>query len=51
MKYILLPELNIWKDPFTNEIDTNLIGIRYLEKNPYNDIKLIQKRSDFIKNV
>ncbi len=51
MKYIFLPELNIWKDPFTNEIDTDLIGIKYLEKNPYNDIKLIQKRSDFIKNV
>lgn len=51
MKYIFLPELNIWKDPFTNEIDTDLIGIKYLEKNPYNDIKLIQKRSDFVKDV
>jgi len=51
MKHIFLPELNIWKDPFTNEIDTSIIGIKYLEKNPYNDIKLIQKRSNFIKNV
>ena len=51
MKYIFLPELNIWKDPFTNEIDTDLIGIKYLEKNPYNDIKLIQKRSDFVKDI
>lgn len=51
MRHIFLPELNIRKDPFTKEIDTSIIWIKYLEKNPYNDIRLIQKRSNFIKNV
>lgn len=51
MKHIFLPELNIRKDPFTKKIDTSIIWIKYLEKNPYSDIKLIQKRSNFVKNV
>lgn len=51
LKYILLPSLNIWKDPFMWDIDYNLIWTKYLEKNPYNDIDLIDKWSNFIKDV
>ncbi|HRX63691.1 MAG TPA: hypothetical protein P5060_01155 [Candidatus Absconditabacterales bacterium] len=51
LQYILLPSLNIWKDSFTNEIDTSIIGSKFLKQNPYDDIKLIQKRSNFFKDV
>lgn len=51
LKYILLPNLNIWKDPFMWDIDYNVIWTKYLEKNPYNDIDLIDKWSNFIKDV
>ncbi len=51
LQYILLPSLNIWKDSFTNEIDTSIIWSKFLKQNPYDDIKLIQKRSNFFKDV
>ncbi len=51
LQYIYLPSLNIWKDPYTHQIDPDLIGMQFLQKNPYNDITLLQKRSDFFKNV
>ena len=51
LKYLLLPSLNIWKDPFMWDIDYNLIWTKYLEKDPYNDIDLIDKWSNFIKDV
>lgn len=51
LKYILLPSLNIWKDPFLWEIRDDYIGLKYLENNPYNDIELIDKWSNFIKDV
>lgn len=51
LHYIYTPSLNIRKDSFSNEIDTTLIGEKYLEKNPYNDITLIQKRTDFFKDM
>jgi hypothetical protein len=51
MKHILLPQLNIWKDPFIWDIDISIIWQKFLEKNPYDDIKLIQKWSNFFKNV
>lgn len=51
LEYILLPRLNIWKDPFMWDIDYNLIWTKYLEKNPYNDIDLIDRWSNFIKDV
>lgn len=51
LQYVYLPSLNIWKDSFTQQIDTNIIGLEYLKKNPYNDITLLQKRSDFFKYV
>jgi len=51
LKYIYLPSLNVWKENYTDNIDTNLIWIKFLEKNPYNDITLLQKRGDFFKNL
>jgi len=51
LKYILLPSLNIWKDPFLWTIRDDYIWLKYLENNPYNDIELIDKWSNFIKDV
>lgn len=51
LQYIYLPHLNIWKDIYTNDIDTNMVWKNFLEKNPYNDILLLQRWSDFFKNV
>lgn len=51
LQYIYLPSLNVWKEKYTNKIDTNLIGLNFLEKNPYNDITLLQRRGDFFKNL
>lgn len=51
MKHLLLPQLNLWKDPFMWDIDISILGAKFLEKNPYDDIKLIQKWSNFFKNV
>ncbi|HKL44271.1 MAG TPA: hypothetical protein VJ892_03260 [Candidatus Absconditabacterales bacterium] len=50
-KHLLLPQLNIWKDPFLGNVDTTILGAKFLEKNPYDDIKLIQEWSEFFKNV
>lgn len=51
LQYLYLPRLNIRKDPYTAQIDTALIWLKYLEKNPYNDITLIEKWTSFFKNV
>ncbi len=51
LKYIYLPSLNVWKENYTDKIDTNLIWIKFLENNPYNDITLLQKWGDFFKNL
>lgn len=51
LKYIYLPSLNIWQDPFTDEIDTTLIWNNFLKKNPYVDTNLLNKWSGFFKNL
>ena len=51
LHYIYTPSLNIWKDPFSQQIDTDLIGDKYLQNNPYNDIELIQKWTNFFKDM
>jgi len=51
LKYLYLPSLNVWKDSYTNKIDVTMIGTNFLKKNPYNDVVLLQKWSDFFKNV
>lgn len=51
LKYVYLPSLNIRKDVYTNQINIDMIGSNFLNKNPYNDVALLQKWSDFFKNV
>lgn len=51
LQYIYLPSLNVWKEKYTDKIDVNLMGIKFLEQNPFNDITLLQTRGDFFKNL
>lgn len=51
LQYIYLPSLNVWKEKYTNQININLMGIDFLEQNPFNDITLLQRRWDFFKNL
>lgn len=51
LQYRYLPSLNIWKNNYTQQINTDLIGRDFLEKNPYDDIILLQKWSNFFKQV
>jgi hypothetical protein len=51
LRYIYLPSLNIRKDPYTQAIDPTIMGQKYLEADPFQDIPLIQYWSDFFKNV
>lgn len=46
-----LPSINIRKDPFTDQIDTSLIGNKYIEHNKYSDINLIHEWTEFFKDV
>lgn len=51
LHFFYTPSLNIWKNVFDGEIDTSLVGEKYLEKNPYSDIELIQKWTNFFKDM
>jgi hypothetical protein len=51
LQYIYLPSLNIRKDHYTQQINPDIIGLQFLQKNPYTDINLLQTWSDFFKNV
>lgn len=51
LQHILLPSLFIWKDPYTGELDTSIVGRKFIEENPFADTALIQYWSDFFRNV
>jgi len=51
LQYIYLPSLNVRKEKYTDKIDTNLIWLKFLQQNPFNDITLLQKRGDFFKSL
>lgn len=51
LQYILFPSMNIWKDRYTNTIDTSIVGQSYLEKNPYMDNNLISHWTDFFRDI
>lgn len=51
LHYYLLPPLNIWKNRFTGKIDDTLIWQRYLKDNSYLDVNLINKRTNFFKDI
>lgn len=48
---IYTPSINIWKDPFSGELDTSLVGKKFLDNNPFGDIALITSWTNFFKNV
>lgn len=49
LRNLLLPSLNIWKDPYTKEIDLSILGKKYLDTNPYQDISLLSQWSSIIR--
>jgi hypothetical protein len=51
LHFLYVPPINIWKDPFSGDIDTTLIGEKYLSNNPYGDIELIQQWTNFFKDM
>ncbi len=51
LNMLYTPSINVWRDPFSQKIDTTLIGKKYIENNPYGDIKMIQQRTNFFKDV
>lgn len=51
LQLFYMPSLNIWRDPFSQKIDTTIIGKKYLDINPYWDIALMEKWTDFFKDV
>lgn len=51
LQNIYLPSLNVWKDPYTKDFDMSILWQKYLEKDKYQDLYLIQYWSDFAKYV
>lgn len=51
LQNIYLPSLNIWKDPYTKEFDISILWQKYLDKDKFQSLYLIQYWSDFIKYV
>lgn len=49
LRNLLLPSLNIWKDPYTKDIDISILGKKYLDTNPYQDISLLSQWSSIIR--
>ncbi len=47
LQYLLVPKLNIRKEAYIDKINTDLVGENFLDNNPFNDINLYQKWSDF----
>ena len=50
LRNFLLPSLNIWKDPYTKEIDISVMWKKYLDNNPYQDISLLSQWSSIIRD-
>lgn len=50
LRNMLLPSLNIWKNPYTQEIDLTILGKKYLDQNPYQDIALLSQWSSIIRD-
>ncbi|MEI6426270.1 MAG: hypothetical protein WCO66_02845 [Candidatus Absconditabacteria bacterium] len=50
-KYLLVPKLNIRKELYTDKININIIGGNFLEQNPFSDINLYQKWSNFFEST
>lgn len=50
-QYILFPSMNIWKDRYSDVIDTSIVGQEYLKQNPYIDNNLIAHWTDFFRDI
>ena len=50
LRNLLLPSLNIWKNPYTEQIDLSLLGKKYLDNNPYQDVTLLQQWGGIIRD-
>lgn len=50
LRNLLLPSLNIWKNPYTSEVDLTILGKKYLDQNPYQDIALLAQWSSIIRD-
>ena len=50
LRNFLLPSLNIWKNPYTKEIDISMMWKKYLDLNPYQDISLLSQWSSIIRD-
>ena len=48
LRNFLLPSLNIWKDPYTKQVDITMMWRKYLDRNPYQDISLLSQWSSII---
>ena len=51
LQNLYLPSLNVWKNPYTRNFDISVLWQKYLEKDKFQDLYLIQYWSDFIKYV
>ena len=51
LQYFLVPKLNIRKEAYTDKINLDLIGGNFLDNNPFNDINLYQKWSNFFEST
>ena len=51
LQYILFPSMNIWKDSYSDKIDTTIVGQEYLQRNPYMDNNLISHWTDFFRDI
>ena len=51
LQNIYLPSLNVWKDPYTKNFDMTILWQKYLDNDKFQDLYLIQYRSDFVKYV
>ena len=51
LQYQYLPRLNIWENPYTENVDISLIGSKFLEENPYTDLALINTWTRIFEDV
>lgn len=51
MENIYLPSQNIWKDPYTNDIDYSIVWQKFLNQNPYIDTNLLDYWSWYFKDM
>lgn len=50
LRNLLLPSLNIWKNPYTQQVDLSLLGKKYLDNNPYQDVTLLEQWGGLIRD-